>query len=232
MKKILLFLLLNSLNSFSQSFDYKDYNSFLSKYVSNDGNVNYAKIKKNNSQLDVVIAQFEKNQPSEKWLDYEKMAYYINVYNAYTIKVVIDNYPTKSIKDIKNAWTKKIVPSGKSKISLSFIENKILRKMDDPRTHFAINCASFSCPILSNKAYIPKTLDKQLDKAAKIFVKDKSKNDITADEIKISKIFNWYSSDFKSSDKNIVNYINKYSKTKINAAAKISYLDYDWSLNQ
>ena len=161
MKKIILLLLIISTNSFAQNFDYKSYNQFLVKYVSNKGNVNYDKIETNKSELDAIIAKFEKIQPTDKWSKNEKLAYYINAYNVYTLKVVIDNYPTKSIKDIDNAWDKKIVTSGKSKISLSDVEHKILRKMSEPRIHFAINCASFSCPNLLNEAFLPETLDKQ-----------------------------------------------------------------------
>ena len=201
MKKIVLWFLLFTLNSFSQNFNYTNYNLFLAKYVSEKGNVNYDKIKTNKAELDAIINEFEKTQPTEKWSKNEKMAYFINVYNAYTIKVIIDNYPVKSIKDINGVWNKKIVTSGKSKISLSDVENKILRKLDDPRIHFAINCASYSCPDLVNVAFVPATLDKQLDTATKSFINDKSKNNIATNEIKISKIFYWYSADFKSNTK-------------------------------
>lgn len=232
MKKIVLCFLLFTLNSFSQNFDYTNYNLFLSKYVSNKGNVNYDKIETNKAELNAIIVEFGKTQPTEKWSKNEKMAYYINVYNAYTIKVVIDNYPVKSIKDINDAWNRKIITSGKSKISLSDVENKILRKIDDPRIHFAINCASYSCPNLLNVAFVPVTLDKQLDTATKSSINDKSKNTIATNEIKISKIFYWYSADFKSNTKTVINFINKYSNTKINASAKTSYLYYSWSLNK
>jgi hypothetical protein len=230
MKKLVCFLLV-SINAFSQNFDYKNYNSFLQKYVSEKGNVSYDKIKSNKAELDAVIAQFEKTQPTDKWIKSEKMAYYINVYNAYTIKVVVDNYPTKSIKDINGAWDKKIVTSGKTLISLSDVENKILRKMDDPRIHFAINCASFSCPNLINDAFVPATLDKQLETTAKSFINDKSKNTITASEIKISEIFNWYSGDFKNGG-SVIDFLNKYSNVKIDKKAKSSFATYNWSLNK
>lgn len=107
MKKLFILLLLSA-TSFAQNFDYKSYNQFLGKYVSDKGNVNYDKIKTNKSELDAIIKQFEKTQPNDQWSQNEKIAYYINVYNVFTIKVVIDNYPTKSIKDINNAWDKKI----------------------------------------------------------------------------------------------------------------------------
>jgi hypothetical protein len=231
MKKLALLLFL-SINAFSQNFDYKNYDGFLQKYVSNKGNVSYDKIKANKPELDAIITQFEKTQPTDKWTKNEKLAYYINAYNVYTIKVVVDNYPTKSIKDISGAWDKKIVSNGATKISLSDVENKILRKMDEPRIHFAINCASFSCPNLINNAFVPATLDKQLEAAAKSFINDKTKNTISEKEIKISEIFNWYGGDFKINNASIIDYLNKYSTVKIDKKAKSTFADYNWALNK
>jgi hypothetical protein len=231
MNKLFLVLLFISVQSFSQNFDYKNYNLFLKKYVSEKGNVNYDKIKINKAELEAIISQFEKVQPTESWSKNDKLSYYINVYNAYTIKVVVDNYPTKSIKDINGAWDKKFIMSGKDKISLSDVENKILRKMGEPRIHFAINCASFSCPNLSNEAFISSTIDKQLETAAKSFVNDNSKNIITANEIKLSEIFSWFSGDFKNGG-SVIDFLNKYSNVKIDKNAKTKYLNYNWSLNK
>jgi Protein of unknown function, DUF547 len=231
MKKLLLVLLFISIKSLSQSFDYKNYNTFLKKYVSNSGNVNYDKIKANKAELDAIADQFQNNRPAEKWNNSEKMAYYINLYNVYTIDAVINKYPVKSIKDISNVWDKKNIPQGKMLYSLSDIENKILRKMGDARIHFAINCASFSCPKLENEAFVPEKLEKQLENAAKGFINDKTKNQISEKEIKISNIFDWYSSDFKD-DGSIIEFLNKYSSIKIDKKAKTRYLDYNWSLNK
>jgi len=231
MKKII-FLLLISTTSFAQNFDYKSYNQFLGNYVSDKGNVNYNKIKTNKTELDAIITKFEKTQPTEKWSKNEKLAYYINAYNLYTLKIVTDNYPVKSIKDIDAVWDKNFILSGKDKISLSYIEHKILRKMDEPRIHFAINCASFSCPNLLNNAYLPETLDKQLEVATKSFINDKTKNTITASEIKISEIFNWFGGDFKTQKTSLIDFINKYSTIKIDKKAKVKFLNYNWILNK
>ena len=230
--KTIILLLFISASSFAQNFDYKSYNKFLSTYVSEKGNVNYDKIKTNKSELDAIIKQFEKTQPNEKWSRDEKLAYYINAYNIYTLKIVTDNYPLKSIKNIPNVWDKKFILLNKDKISLGDIEHKILRKMNEPRIHFAINCASFSCPNLLNEAYMPKTLDNQLEEAAKSFVNDKTKNNITASEIKISEIFNWFGGDFKTKNTSVVDFINIYSIIKIDKKARVKYLNYNWSLNK
>ena len=155
MKKLFIIALLLAIKSFSQNTDYKNYATFLKKYVSNAGNVSYDKIKINNSELELIASNIVENRPTDKWSKNEKMAYYINVYNIYTIKSVVDNYPVKSIKDISNVWDKKIIQQGKILYSLSEIENKILRKMGDPRIHFAINCASFSCPKMDKFLIFP-----------------------------------------------------------------------------
>lgn len=231
MKKVLFLLLMSTLN-WAQNFDYKNYNQFLGKYVSEKGNVNYDKIYAHKSELEALIKQFEKKPTTDKWTKNEELAFWINTYNVYTLKLIIDNYPTKSIKDIDNAWDRKIVGSGKNKISLGDVEHKILRKLDEPRIHFAINCASFSCPNLLNKAYLPETLDKQLAQVTKAFINDQSKNWITKNEIKISQIFNWFAGDFKTKKSSVIDFINTYSNVKIDKKAKLKYLDYNWSLNK
>lgn len=231
MKTTILVFLISAL-SFAQQFDYKNYNQFLVKYVSEKGNVQYDKIKSQATELNSILKQFEKTQPTDQWTKNEKLAYYINAYNVYTIKIVIDNYPTKSIKNIANAWDKKFIPSNKDKISLGDIEHKILRKMNEPRIHFAINCASVSCPNLLNKAYLPETIDSQLDAVTRAFINDKTKNTITANEVKISDIFNWFSADFKTKNTSVIDFISTYSTVKINKKAKVKYATYNWNLNQ
>ena len=232
MKNLVLLALLICTKTFSQNFYYKEYNTFLGKYVAESGNVNYDKIKNNKSELDAIVSQFTKNQPTTKWSKNEKLAYYINLYNINTLKAVVDNYPTKSIKDIDKVWDKKFISSGKVKISLSDVENKILRKMNEPRIHFAINCASFSCPKLYNEAFAPETLEKQLEAATKNFINDKTKNTISKETIKISEVFNWYKEDFVTKTSSLLDYINKYAAIKIDKNAKISYAEYNWSLNK
>jgi hypothetical protein len=230
MKKLIILLLLNSA-AFAQNFSYTNYSAFLNKYVTENGNVNYDKMSKSKNELETILEQFVKNQPTTKWSKDEKMAYYINLYNAYTLKVIIDNYPTKSIKNISNAWSKKFIPVNGKNISLEYIEHEILRKMGDPRIHFGINCASFSCPKLENTAFLPEKLDAQLDQATKSFINDASKNAISENEAKISEIFNWFAGDFKTKG-SVIDYINQYSKTKIDKKAKVKYMTYNWNLNK
>ncbi len=232
MKKLFIIAILICIKSFGQNADYKNYASFLKKYVSSSGNVNYDKIKANKAELETITNQLAETKPNEKWSKNEKMAYFINIYNVFTIKAVVDNYPIKSIKDISNVWDKKTIPQGKILYSLSEIENKILRKMGDSRIHFAINCASYSCPKLENEVFMSEKLEKQLENATKEFVNDKTKNIISEKEIKISNIFDWYSSDFKDDAGSVIDFLNKYSMTKIDKKAKTRFAEYNWSLNK
>ena len=103
--------------------------------------------------------------------------------------------------------------------------------MDEPRIHFAINCASFSCPNLLNEAYTEAKLDQQLTASAKSFINDKTKNTITANKIDISKIFDWFSGDFKKKG-TLIDFLNQYSTVKISSKAKVNYKEYNWSLNE
>ncbi|MBC7642278.1 MAG: DUF547 domain-containing protein [Flavobacterium sp.] len=228
-KKLIFITLLICSKSFSQNFDYKEYGLFLKKYVSESGNVSYDKIKK--KEIDDIAENFLYKTPTNSWSKDDKLAFYINLYNVFTLKSVVDNYPIKSIKDIVGVWDKDFIALGKTIYSLGDIENKILRKMSEPRIHFAVNCASFSCPKLNNEPYTSEKLDKQLDLAAREFINDKTKNIISENDLKISSIFNWFGDDFKKQG-SLIEFLNKYSKIKINKKSPVKFLDYNWSLNK
>ena len=227
---ILITFILISLNSKAQKIDHTLWSSFLQKHVTANGNVNYKSIKANEADLNTYLNQFVKISPQESWAKNETLAYWINAYNAFTIKLIIDNYPVNSIKDIKNPWDKKFIPVDGKMISLNFIEHSILRKMNEPRIHFAINCASISCPKLLNKAYLPETLDSQLDVATTTFISSEN-NSIKQDKLALSKIFKWFAEDFKK-EGSLIDFLNNYSKTKINSNPKIVYFGYNWDLNE
>ncbi|WP_432671188.1 DUF547 domain-containing protein [Flavobacterium sp. SM2513] len=206
------------------------WNTLLQKHVSCSGAVNYIGFQKDSKQLQVYLDELAANVPTTSWSKNEVLAYWINAYNAYTVRLILNHYPTKSIKDIKDPWGKKFFTLGTKKYSLEEIEHEILRKMNEPRIHFAINCASFSCPNLLNEAYTGAKLEKQLDAAAKSFINDATKNTISSSKVEISKIFDWFGGDFKEKG-SIIDYLNKYSTVKISPKAKVSYKDYNWSLN-
>ncbi len=219
------------------------WNTLLKKHVTKDGKVNYVGFKKDITALNTYLKLLSDNPPHEaKWTKNEQMAYWINAYNAFTVKLIIDYYPIKSIKDIgslikipfvNTPWDIKFITIGNEKMDLNNIEHGQLRKkFNDPRIHFALVCASKSCPMLLNEAYISSTLDEQLTQQAKSFLKDKSRNNISENSLELSKIFDWYSMDFTSKNISIVDYLNKYAPVKINNNAKITYLEYSWDLNE
>lgn len=214
-----------------KTIDHKQWNDLLQKHVSSKGNVDYKGFKKDAAALQSYLDLLAKNLPQKSWSKNSVLAYWINAYNAYTVKLILDNYPIKSIKKIDSPWDKQFFTLGNKKYSLGEIEHKILRKMNEPRIHFAINCASFSCPNLANEAYTETALEKQLETAAKSFVNDKTKNTITADKAEISSIFDWFSGDFKTNG-TLINFLNKYSTTKIDKNAKVKYKEYNWNLNE
>lgn len=188
----------------------------------------------------------------------ERLAFWINMYNAWTIKVVIDNYPLKSIKDLgadmvigtilkTTIWDKDLVEIHGMKMSLNDIEHEIIRKYRDARIHFAIVCASKSCPALRSEAYEGEKLNAQLSDQTKLFIADTTRNKLNLDkkEIRLSKIFSWFEADFKkdrsfekgngSVIKFISRYVPKETADKLLANEKdfdVGHLDYDWSLNE
>ena len=226
---ILFFFTSNSLISQKNIHDIWD--SELKKYVDDQGNVNYRGWKKNSKLLETYLKNLENNPPIEQWTKNDSLAYFINTYNAVTVKLILDNYPLSSIKDLIIPWWLKKFNLKNEKISLNFIEHKILRNMDEPRIHFAINCASRSCPKLQNVAYYSHELENQLDNAANQFINDQTKNKVNVDRLILSKIFSWFSDDFGNKIQ-LLKFVNKYSKIKILESARIEYLNYDWDLNE
>lgn len=225
----------DSLKDFKSSiplkFDHAIFNKLLQENVTKTGEVNYKGFIKNKTVFKQYLKILETNLPQEDWNHNEKLAYWMNVYNAYTIKLIIDNYPTKSIKDIKDAWDARFFKLGKKWYNLNDVEHKILRKMGDPRIHFGINCASYSCPPLLNKAFNTANVDKELDGLAHRFINDTKRNKISANHIQLSKIFQWFAKDFKI-EGSLIDFLNKYSKTPISSNARKSYLKYNWELNE
>jgi len=219
------------INTNSKLIDHKQWNALLQKHVSDKGNVDYIGFQKDHVALQSYLEVLSINLPAKSWSKEAILAYWINAYNAHTVKLILDNYPIKSIKKIDNPWDATFFTLGTKKYSLGEIEHKILRKMNEPRIHFAINCASSSCPNLLNEAFTENKMQIQLEIVTKSFINDKTKNNITANKIEISSIFDWFSSDFKKKG-TLIDFLNKYSLVQINPKAKISYKEYNWNLNE
>lgn len=231
-------MLFVSLN-YANPVQHGEWDALVKKHVSKNGMVDYQGFLKDKKQLQVYLDKLSANRPTSKWSKNEKMAFWINAYNAFTVKLILDHYPIKSIKDIKrgipfvnSVWDIAFIPMGKDKIDLNYIEHTILRKeFKDPRIHAAINCASFSCPLLRNEAYYASRLDEQLNDAMRKFVNDPQRNQLDKSNIKISKIFSWFAGDFKLNGLSVVDYLNKYAKKRVQENARIEFLEYQWELN-
>ncbi len=223
-------------SSKSRPISHETFDALLRQHVSDVGKVDYKGFIRDSVKFNQYLNLLRKNHPDEKtWSKDEQLAYWINAYNAFTIKLIVDNYPLKSIKDIKNGiafvnsvWDIKFIKIEDKKYDLNNIEHSIIRpKFKDPRIHAAVNCASISCPKLLNRAFTADKLNDQLDQVMRDFINDDSRNKVSATKPQVSSIFNWYGKDFDG----VINFINKYAKTKINKGAKLQYLDYNWALN-
>ena len=214
-----------------ETLDHTSWDMLLKKYVDDNGNVNYKSFKNDADKLNNYLDHLAKNPISNVAKKEERLAYYINLYNAGTVQLILENYPLESIRDIFRPWGKDKVLIGDDKYSLGEIEHDVLRKMNEPRIHFAINCASFSCPKLSNEAFTVSRMEEQLEEATSSFINDPTKNKISANSVELSKIFKWYKGDFTGKN-TLIDYINKYSDKEISKNSEIDYLTYDWRLNE
>ncbi|KKD39669.1 DUF547 domain-containing protein [Limnoraphis robusta] len=237
----------------TEPFSYQNYQQILSTYVDENGNVNYKALKENRQNLDKFNASLATLSPQsfENWTEKEKIAFWINAYNSLTLLAIIENYPTKSIRDIPGVWTKLQFNVMGKEVTLDEIEHKILRvQFNEPRIHMGLVCASIGCPLLLQEPYTGDKLDEQLDEQTRKFIAlnqnfqiDKQNN-----QVYLSSIFKWFGEDFipsfKAQDKftgsdkerAVLNFVSQYleeseNKYLINGKYQIKYLDYDWSLN-
>ncbi|MCI5073383.1 DUF547 domain-containing protein [bacterium] len=202
--------------------------------------VNYQAIKKNSVKLNQYLKQLEtlSSKDFKQFSQKQKLAFWINAYNAYTVKLIVDHYPVKSIKDINSGWfkggpwKKKFIPLMGKTYSLDNIEHDIIRQnFTEARIHFAVNCASMGCPSLFQQAFTAEKLDEQLSQAAKHFLSNPNKNRVKDSSMKISKIFKWYGDDFKKQYGSYQQFIVETLKLK-KKNYSVDFLDYDWSLNE
>lgn len=223
--------------------NHQTWNRLLNKYVSEKGLVNYKGFISEIDSLNFYLETLSNNPPdTSNWTINEQKAYWINAYNAFTVKLICDYYPVKSIKDIgakmqvpfvNTPWDIKFIRIGQDSVDLNYLEHGQLRKnFEDPLVHFSLVCASESCPILLNKAYFATSIESQLILQAKVFIHDESRNKLSESAPQLSKIFDWYGMDFKTKKMSVIDFINKYSTHKIHKKAKVSYLEYSWNLNE
>ncbi|MGK0420648.1 MAG: hypothetical protein ACJAVE_000103 [Polaribacter sp.] len=209
------------------------FNDLLQEHVTADGFVDYTSF--NKEKLERYLSYLERTSPEVTWSENKQKAFWINAYNAYTIKKILEYDALISIVNIKEnnqtAWKIPFAKVGGKTYTLDYIEHEILRKnLFDPRIHVGVNCASNSCPKLGNIAFTEENIEATLEKLMKVFINDSTKNKITKNKLQISSIFDWFQEDFIKNG-TVIEYLNTYSKTTINKKIAIHYLKYDWSLN-
>jgi hypothetical protein len=229
-------------NSNSKPISHAQFDSLLQKHVNTEGWVDYKGFIQDSILFKSYLDLLSKNHPNDKnWSLDERLAYWINAYNAFTIKLICDYYPVKSIKDVKSGipfvsdtWTIKFFNIEGKSYNLNDIEHGIVRpKFNDPRIHFALNCASKSCPPLLNEAYMAEKLAIQLDNQAKAFINDNNRNKILSPQkAEVSKLFTWFAGDFKKASPSVIAFLNQYATTKLAENANLDYQEYDWGLNE
>jgi hypothetical protein len=225
------------------SFDWSDYSDLLEQHVVQKeksgilGNlVNYDGIAQDPRYAKLIesLSAYDTSNLAGN----EKLAFYINTYNIFAIKLVIDHQPRNSIKDIGSwfnpVWQKPVGVLAGKMVSLDKIEHKVLRKMGEPRIHFAIVCASLSCPDLRTEAYSAERIEHQLDEQTKSFLANEQKGlRIDGKTVYVSKIFDWFSQDFDPSNdsKGVLKFIAKYN-IEAGRFSEYKTLNYDWHLNK
>jgi Protein of unknown function, DUF547 len=239
---------LNNSNS-SMTVDHSAWDRILSAYVveSPDG-INrfaYGRVSKGDKQaLKTYLATLQSVKVAAL-AESEQRAFWINLYNALTIDVVLDRYPVASIRDISlggalfavGPWKKELVSVEGRKLSLDDIEHRILRKRwRDPRVHYAVNCASIGCPNLMAKAFTGAALDQMLTEGARSYVNHPRGANVAGGRLRLSSIYDWYRRDFGSSDAEVIAHLSAYAEPGLNrqlaGIKSIAGYDYDWSLNE
>lgn len=224
-------LLLTALAFGQTQFDHSLWNELLQAHVNVHGMVDYQGMKAD-ERLPKYIAALGAAHPEKGWLREEQMVFWINAYNAFTVKLIVDNYPQQSITDLKEPWQMLIVKLKGKTYTLDQVENEVLRpQFNDPRIHYALNCASFSCPPLYFKAFMAEELEQQLEHVAHAFINDPKRNQLGSEQAEISRIYEWYASDFEV-DGGVIAHINKYARGAVSPKANITFMEYDWKLNE
>ena len=234
--------------SASKTIDYSVWNKLLKKYVKpSSRGVNRFRYAAVGSADKKALKSFIGKMGKVKIRTYSRkaqLAYWINLYNAVTISVVLDHFPVKSIRDIDispglfadGPWGKKIVKVGGVALTLNDIEHRILRPIwRDSRIHYAVNCASIGCPDLQPKAYTATNVNGLLSVAARNFVNSERGVNIKGKKVVVSRIYDWFIQDFGGSEKRVLSHLLKYAKPglkkKLKKIGDLHDTDYDWRLN-
>ena len=241
-----------SLPAWAQGFDHKPWDALLKKHVvamqgGKASQVRYADFAKDRPALKAYLDSLSKVTEAQfnAWPKAERMAFLINAYNAFTVEKILTRYPgLKSIKDFGtvfgNPWKDKFFMLLGRESYLDQVEHEMLRKpgaYNELRVHYAVNCASIGCPMLREEAYAADRLDAQLEEQAVRFLSDRSRNRFEGGKVEVSKIFDWFKEDFGSREQYFARYAKlladapEAQKAVMEGRAPLSFLDYDWTLN-
>lgn len=227
--------------------DHSAWDAMLKTHVKPDGDLNrvhYAAWKRDSRDDLLAYIQHLEQVETAKLTRQEQYAYWVNLYNAVTVAQIIKHYPVESIRDIDispgffsdGPWGAELVEVGGVALSLDNIEHDILRvNWDDPRVHYAVNCASIGCPNLARAAYRGETLDEQLDAAARAYIASPRGIRFDGGRVTASKIYSWYDEDFGGSEAGVIAHLRKHAEgetaERLAGLSAIDYYAYDWSLN-
>jgi hypothetical protein len=252
LSKLIVLFFVGLISANAQAFDqtYAAWGAFLKSNVVVKGpasTVRYSNAKKDRSQLDTFLNDVKSVSEADyqKMSDDEKKAFLINIYNAYTVDIILRHYPLKSIKDIgtffKNTWKREEFKVFGADVSLDHIEHELARAhFNEPRFHFAFVCASIGCPQLRDEPFVATKLNAQLDEAALKYLSDKTRNRFIAREnkLELSSIFKWYREDFDRQPGGLYGCVSKRitsdpaeQKKIIENKPSVEFLPYNWNLN-
>ena len=225
--------------------DHSAFSTLLKQYVDDDGYVDYQRwyrSRPDRQALQHYLSQLSRASTTKSVHRSAKLAFWINAYNALTLEGIMQEYPTSSIRNHTakvfgyNIWKELPLIVGGRKHSLEHIEHQILRKMNDPRVHFAIVCASVSCPRLRNEAYTADKVQKQLADNTTDFFSRRKNFRVSGNTMYVSTILNWFAADFGNSQVKRFTYLRpdlpaSTRAIAVRASTRVRYLDYDWNLN-
>ena len=254
MSRLFLVLVFFSTSALAQGFEHahKAWDALLKKHVllldgGKASQLRYAELAKERVALKSYLDALSAVKPEEfnAWSKPQRMAFLINAYNAFTAEKILTRYPNiKSIWDFGKLFGNPFKDDFFSllgrRMTLDGIEHETLRKpgaYDEPRLHFAVNCAAIGCPLLREEAYVPERLEAQLEEQARRFLSDRSRNRLAGGRLELSKIFDWFKEDFGVRERFFAKYATQLAdgaeqqKLIADGKAPISHLDYDWTLN-
>lgn len=258
--RILFFSLLLGLAGVAQASTFFDHThgqwtALLERYVTWDDSgyastVDYRGLKQDEAAVGRYLGALSgvSREQYDSWTREQRLAFLINSYNAFTVRLVIEHYPLQSIKDVgslfNSPWKREFIPLLGQILSLDQIEHGMIREpgvFDEPRIHFAVNCASIGCPALSTEAYVAERLNAQLEDSQRRFLSDHRRNRFDTEKqiFQVSMIFDWYGDDFVKRWGSLESYFGEHLKLLSATSVappleqpSIEFLDYDWSLNE